>query len=489
MGVGCLVAAFWFGAYLQDRPVGQNQTVALLPDGTIDPNASIANPNLLEKTQGFLSSLFESPAKEKPITVNQLRARSQTEIPNVRPLDLLVSAGGDRVQISDSENENLQRLTGASQAVVQQSQLVEGFRSSPATRSQHQNGRPAGPKVAIVPDFSTLAEEVNRGLSFSAGSPDSAVPDTRKLELIPVPTFSDVDVNSTAPLAEDTDWESIRSQVAAAESRLENYRQQITQPIPEIVDSVKQRTGEFWNRQQAQSHRQSAISDLATSTPLNPAREQRLKPESWTEKQKRWDVFSQNRSTPLEDRAPNASSSNRSQGSQQQRQPEIVEVDRGFVSRRSQVAGDASARVRSLNDDRFKGAPFSSADNRNAFTAAQQFGAVREGRRSEIQNELRPQYNPNPGSQPEFVSPPDYGQFAPKTNTGASEIVEAATVTYGSFRQYETLPNDTLQTISTKFYGTADYYFDLYLANRDLLSNPATVPQGVTIKIPKFDGR
>ena len=109
-----------------------------------------------------------------------------------------------------------------------------------------------------------------------------------------------------------------------------------------------------------------------------------------------------------------------------------------------------------------------------------------------MQNQLRPKFNPNASSKPEFVSPPDFGQFSPQANPAPSQgsgIVEAAEGTYGNFSEYEVQPQDTLQTISERFYGSADYYFDLYLANRDQLSNPATVPTGITIRVPKFDTR
>ena len=72
-------------------------------------------------------------------------------------------------------------------------------------------------------------------------------------------------------------------------------------------------------------------------------------------------------------------------------------------------------------------------------------------------------------AQPDFVSPPE------------------PVVRYEQFEEYRTRDNDTLQMISQNFYGTPDYYFDLYLANRPMLANPATVPAGVTLKIPKFD--
>ena len=59
-------------------------------------------------------------------------------------------------------------------------------------------------------------------------------------------------------------------------------------------------------------------------------------------------------------------------------------------------------------------------------------------------------------------------------------------IRYGDFETYVTESGDTLQTISKSFFGTPEYYFDLYLANRNLLANPATVPVGVELRIPRM---
>jgi len=57
-------------------------------------------------------------------------------------------------------------------------------------------------------------------------------------------------------------------------------------------------------------------------------------------------------------------------------------------------------------------------------------------------------------------------------------------IRYGDFKTYVTKGGDTLQTISESFFGTPEFYFDLYLANRNVLVNPATVPTGVELRIP-----
>ncbi len=510
MGIGCLIAAFWFGSVLQDRPAGQNQTTQLLPEGTIDPNRTAAGPSVVQKTKGFLDSFFKSPGKEKPITVADLRADAKLAIPTP----------GTRGHNSSFDDEHADRLSPAyspiapttpTEDLVFDNSLLNPPLNPSLTTDPPKDFQPTKrfvgsfesadqpprlTKVAIVPDFSSLAEEVNRGLSFNddadiaSSTPMKVAPlnPATNIELIPVPKFSDVQTQKPDPIP-TPNWEAVREQVAAAERRLETYRDQMTQPIPEIAETVNRRTQEFWDRQQTEARRRpSQPSRLANHQTPDASQQRRLKPETWAQKQQRWDVFGNDRAGRL------------SQNQTQPRsKPRIVEVDRPWVEQpiaaqaqpQPQATNKSSAVVRSLNDDRVAVSPYVAPDNdRLAYNAHQRHPTV-------MQNQLRPRYNPNAGSQPEFVSPPDQRQFAAQTNSApansseapSSEIVEAAEVTYGSFREYETQPQDTLQTISEEFYGTADYYFDLYLANRDLLSNPATVPPGITIKIPRFDSR
>lgn len=45
---------------------------------------------------------------------------------------------------------------------------------------------------------------------------------------------------------------------------------------------------------------------------------------------------------------------------------------------------------------------------------------------------------------------------------------------------------DTLQSIAREYYGTAERYLDIYLLNKDVLSNPGRLPEGVEIRIPEY---
>jgi len=52
---------------------------------------------------------------------------------------------------------------------------------------------------------------------------------------------------------------------------------------------------------------------------------------------------------------------------------------------------------------------------------------------------------------------------------------------------YEIQRGDTLQSISMRFYGSADYYLEIYKANREVLDQITNSPAGVEIEIPKLN--
>lgn len=55
------------------------------------------------------------------------------------------------------------------------------------------------------------------------------------------------------------------------------------------------------------------------------------------------------------------------------------------------------------------------------------------------------------------------------------------------FEVYQTRQGDSLQAISSRFYGTPDFYLDIYLTNRKQLRNPSDVPAGITLRIPIYE--
>lgn len=59
-------------------------------------------------------------------------------------------------------------------------------------------------------------------------------------------------------------------------------------------------------------------------------------------------------------------------------------------------------------------------------------------------------------------------------------------LTTSQFQNHSVQSGETLQSISTLYYGRPDYYLDIYLANQDLMSNPSDMPVGRVIKVPVF---
>lgn len=82
---------------------------------------------------------------------------------------------------------------------------------------------------------------------------------------------------------------------------------------------------------------------------------------------------------------------------------------------------------------------------------------------------------------------------AAPTRLATSELVPVnpsnlrkADVDTDSFRIHVTRPGDTLQALALKYYGKADYYLDIYLANQDQLESPIQLPVGKPLKIPDY---
>ncbi|QEG23640.1 LysM peptidoglycan-binding domain-containing protein [Mariniblastus fucicola] len=53
--------------------------------------------------------------------------------------------------------------------------------------------------------------------------------------------------------------------------------------------------------------------------------------------------------------------------------------------------------------------------------------------------------------------------------------------------RYTIQPGDTLQSISIQFYGSADYYVEIYKANREVLDRITASPAGIEIEIPNLN--
>ena len=68
----------------------------------------------------------------------------------------------------------------------------------------------------------------------------------------------------------------------------------------------------------------------------------------------------------------------------------------------------------------------------------------------------------------------------------SNDVDRSLEITTESFRVHVTRYGDSLQSLARQYYGTPNYYLDIYLANQDSLTSPSVVPTGVTLKIPIF---
>ncbi len=76
------------------------------------------------------------------------------------------------------------------------------------------------------------------------------------------------------------------------------------------------------------------------------------------------------------------------------------------------------------------------------------------------------------------VSLPRFGEARDDTPTGTEYPRSTGRQTY------TVQPGDTLSKISIRFYGTSRRYMDIYNANREILSSPASIAVGQELQIP-----
>ncbi|MCP4481097.1 MAG: LysM peptidoglycan-binding domain-containing protein [Planctomycetaceae bacterium] len=76
-----------------------------------------------------------------------------------------------------------------------------------------------------------------------------------------------------------------------------------------------------------------------------------------------------------------------------------------------------------------------------------------------------------------------------KLNTARTEElrdVRARSKSYDNFQEHIVRENESLQSISTNYFGKPDFYLDIYLANRENLLSPVGIKPGTKLKIPKI---
>jgi hypothetical protein len=64
--------------------------------------------------------------------------------------------------------------------------------------------------------------------------------------------------------------------------------------------------------------------------------------------------------------------------------------------------------------------------------------------------------------------------------------IRARSKSYDNFREHVVREAESLQSISTVYFGKPDYYLDIYLANRKNLISPVGIKPGTKLKIPEI---
>jgi nucleoid-associated protein YgaU len=534
MGGICLVAVFWFGSVINEQPAAPRQPIEHVFDATGGARAPLAGSTsqVAAKSQGgLLSAFFDAPAKPRPVTLSDLQSRSTKETAGA-------SIENQSTPFVEAESSRLPK--GTNSAVTE---VVSDFVTPPLPGLNNDSTFVAHKRIDqqrldIVPDFSTLAQDFRREQASrfqpNVDTVKTSAVNARQQSMLPVP---ELDEFSRAPFEKTIttpkrDWNAVRRAVMSVEDKLKQFHNahpeaeefeplksaslQLERPmtvaatrtsgrfVPEptvrfektrqqgndarqleqMEVSLAQYERQELERQEIQrqellrrrpqslavnSSRNNSDASTARSIPPNelrsndpyaqriPSQQSRFEPayraqkqESFAQRQARWKMFddrpretktASDRQNIADDRVARSRSSSKRDARPEQ--PRTI---------------PETSRVRSLyempTDDE--------ARRPQRFAAEQQAGSNRD----------------------DFVSSTQRRRNIPEKSLesdGGPEIIR-----YRDFKTYRTRGGDSLQTISESFFGTPEYYFDLYLANRNVLANPATVPVGVELKIPRM---
>jgi phage tail protein X len=424
MGITCLAAAFFFGSYLHNRPA-ENEQIDLSQVASVDPLDSLFS-------FGKVADSSANGVVKKPTVIAQQQNQDASQLRSapVTPA------------IDPSERTP---LIAAAHSPVQQTQSAES------------NVIPAVTRKPIVPDFSELASRFRNSpleLSGSASTPDSSDHQSAIHQSERAPGVSTI---FDAPKMVIRQPEKLRPVQPAP---IQNFSAEVDR----IEDSIRD---EF------------AISET--------------QPQAETT---RWRV---NRSRQI-DQFRNAG-----QAPRQDFEPQESIED--VLSRRSADYLKGSDEVQTT---------FATDPVQDDWMTARRLKVTRKAAQ---RNQRDPLEIEDPGNrfhsnvihQPESIDPPepdfetayytptrqrqDSTPPAPRANRrmqpiqsgGSSNWNRQSNIQSQFTNTYEIQPGDTLQSISMRFYGSADYYLEIYKANREVLDRITSSPTGVEIEIPNLN--
>jgi nucleoid-associated protein YgaU len=87
-------------------------------------------------------------------------------------------------------------------------------------------------------------------------------------------------------------------------------------------------------------------------------------------------------------------------------------------------------------------------------------------------------------------SPDEAGPTVSPANQAASPTVIASRLPPSpEMREHEVRRGETLSAVASRYLGSPHRYEEIYLLNRDVLSSPDNVPEGVKLKVPAIPSR
>lgn len=90
---------------------------------------------------------------------------------------------------------------------------------------------------------------------------------------------------------------------------------------------------------------------------------------------------------------------------------------------------------------------------------------------------------------PSSKTPGDAAPLVASTNQPSPQAASPSTVasrsaTQPEMREHEVRRGETLSSVASRYLGSPHRYEEIYLLNRDVLSSPDNVPEGVKLKVP-----
>ena len=524
MGGICLVAVFWFGAYINEQPAALQKPLERFSDATAgtETNRSQVPSHVAAKPQGgLLSSFFEAPAKPRSITLSDLKSRSPSGTTDVSSQNL----GTPFVAVNDSATE-----------------IVSDFVEPPLPNldvdpSFVVNNQSDGQRLEIVPDFSTLAQDFRREQAAQQPADQLSKRQTASSQqgfMLPVPKLDDFSRASFGESLDqpNRDWNAVKQSVLSVEEKLRQFHK--AHPVAEKFEPLRPvesrlpvaaetTSGRFIPQASSERQRQDIqrqeidrqqIERLQASLQEYERQElERQEIQRQELRKRRPQAFSPNESwnnsdlsaasrVPLNELRSENQFSRRGQHRQQRFEPSHQPAPPESLAQRQErwkVFGDrtrASEKEMDVQQDESKSsAPSRTAAEVRYSKVRSSEGSIPEASRVRSLYEM-PMDDVARGQRDTAASRQDTfpNQNTLESPTQRQRIATASAgndvgpefIRYGDFETYVTEGGDTLQTISESFFGTPEYYFDLYLANRNVLVNPATVPAGVELRIPRM---